>query len=232
MAEVMPSAFSELEMGIASAAPDPETRYAATGESAYDAVWGNIMLVEPVLAFLSIEDQLRTAENLSCVARAFYAPCQISDPASPLWRSFVQNLCAQRKLWVPDVVREGALLADASGGWSSLFEDLWPLRNQFASETQGAAAAEVRGGVSSKFRVATFCRFRTACARTAAAAATAATAGLRECPACLDGAKEGVNIALVPCGHIFCTEHAAQALKKKECHMCRGHVSITQRVFA
>mmetsp|Transcript_49504 Transcript_49504/g.141946 ORF Transcript_49504/g.141946 Transcript_49504/m.141946 type:complete len:688 (+) Transcript_49504:55-2118(+) len=177
MAEVMSSTFSELEMGIASAAPDQETRYAATGESAYDAVWGNIMLVEPVLAFLSIEDQLRTAENLSCVARAFYVPCQISDPSSPLWRSFVQNLCAQRKLWVPDVVREGALLADASGGWRSLFEDLWPLRNQFASETQGAAAAEVRSGVSSKFRVATFCRFRTACARTAAAAATAARGG-------------------------------------------------------
>jgi len=56
--------------------------------------------------------------------------------------------------------------------------------------------------------------------------------GSTECPVCLSGPQEGVNVALTPCGHLFCAMHATQAQKQRECPVCRKVPSGTQRIFA
>jgi len=53
----------------------------------------------------------------------------------------------------------------------------------------------------------------------------------RECPVCLLGPQVEVNVALSPCGHIFCMEHASHALKSGECPLCRGQPSTLQTLF-
>lgn len=62
--------------------------------------------------------------------------------------------------------------------------------------------------------------------------AAAGREGVRECAVCLDDAEEGVDTVLVPCGHVFCREHAQAALRRRECHVCRGCTTAVQKMFA
>lgn len=55
--------------------------------------------------------------------------------------------------------------------------------------------------------------------------------GSLECPVCLAEPEDGIKVALVPCGHVFCAEHAAQAVGEEACFVCRTHVTNTLRLF-
>lgn len=128
-------------------------------------LWGDFELWEPVISCLPVEEQLKCVYRLSCIARDSFACLDLSNHGSPLWRMFVQSLCSQRNLWVPEIVRGGTALVGAGDSWRELFEDLWPLRNRFSvTGTMGTEAA----AKTSKLRITTFCRFRPTCERRAA----------------------------------------------------------------
>merc|ERR1712118_288127 len=53
----------------------------------------------------------------------------------------------------------------------------------------------------------------------------------RECPVCLIGPASDVNVVLMPCGHVFCAQHAADASGTQQCPVCRSTVTSAQRAF-
>lgn len=56
-------------------------------------------------------------------------------------------------------------------------------------------------------------------------------ANQRECPVCLIGTASNVDVALTPCGYVFCAEHAAEASCMEQCPVCGSTPASTQRVF-
>eukprot|EP00929_Paragymnodinium_shiwhaense_P088691 TRINITY_DN49003_c0_g3_i1.p1 TRINITY_DN49003_c0_g3~~TRINITY_DN49003_c0_g3_i1.p1 ORF type:complete len:608 (+),score=112.93 TRINITY_DN49003_c0_g3_i1:167-1825(+) len=59
----------------------------------------------------------------------------------------------------------------------------------------------------------------------------AASGGGFECSVCLAGESQDVNVALIPCGHVYCRQHAEQARAANKCHTCREPVQSVQRIF-
>lgn len=56
-----------------------------------------------------------------------------------------------------------------------------------------------------------------------------AASAVRRCPVCFE--EEEVDVALTPCGHLFCADCADRAVSIGRCHLCRVCPSSTQKVF-
>lgn len=52
-----------------------------------------------------------------------------------------------------------------------------------------------------------------------------------ECPVCLAPPASGSLLALVPCFHVLCPEHAESAQRQGRCPLCRGQPTGTQQLF-
>eukprot|EP00929_Paragymnodinium_shiwhaense_P091576 TRINITY_DN5149_c0_g1_i1.p1 TRINITY_DN5149_c0_g1~~TRINITY_DN5149_c0_g1_i1.p1 ORF type:complete len:722 (-),score=188.85 TRINITY_DN5149_c0_g1_i1:293-2458(-) len=125
----------------------------------------------PLLSFLPVVEQLPIICTTSRSLRTLFQP---EDPSSECWQNLCLSLCHQRKLHLPRCVREQSVLVQGRGGWKTLFEELWALRNRFVNDVQEQGRASKER--SEKFRLATFCRFRPASSNAAAAATAAAAA--------------------------------------------------------
>eukprot|EP00930_Biecheleria_cincta_P061362 TRINITY_DN46930_c0_g1_i1.p1 TRINITY_DN46930_c0_g1~~TRINITY_DN46930_c0_g1_i1.p1 ORF type:complete len:574 (+),score=117.08 TRINITY_DN46930_c0_g1_i1:55-1722(+) len=73
-------------------------------------------------------------------------------------------------------------------------------------------------------------RFRNGLRRTSRPGRESAS-NCRECPVCLAGPMIGVDVALTPCGHVFCSLHATQALSSQQCPVCRKQPRNCQRIY-
>lgn len=73
-------------------------------------------------------------------------------------------------------------------------------------------------------------RLRTACGVCHGSAADEKKRADALCGVCLDG-QTAVAAACRPCGHTFCTEHAALTVTLGKCHTCRQPVSDTQKIY-
>jgi len=112
--------------------------------------WGDLRLVYGVMRFLPVKEQLRM---IFYTNHGFSSNVRHQDDDSECWANLCVSLCDERQLYLPSV-RERTLLASGQGGWKTLFNELWPLRNRFTgSEVVAAAGAD-------RLRLATFCRFR------------------------------------------------------------------------
>lgn len=74
-------------------------------------------------------------------------------------------------------------------------------------------------------------RFTKALKDPAAGQAAASDRALLECPICLVPRSDCQAAALLPCGHVYCEEHAAAALKKERCFVCRQPPIGQQQLF-